>query len=140
MGAIAQIWADLIHVSGGKVSLPKFCWWLVWWNWHTGKARLATVDEVAAQIKLTNEASQETKVLQTKNPSELVRQLGLLNDLEGTHQDDWDKCYSILKKMSHWMNKHYIIHKNTWRIYQNIWFSAGQYPIAVTSWTKKQCE
>eukprot|EP00957_Ditylum_brightwellii_P109562 8356060-Ditylum_brightwellii.AAC.1 len=61
MRVIAQTWTDLNHGSGGKVSLPKSCWWLVWWNWHAGKARLATVDEVAAQIKLTNGASQETK-------------------------------------------------------------------------------
>eukprot|EP00957_Ditylum_brightwellii_P098884 7533299-Ditylum_brightwellii.AAC.1 len=80
------------------------------------------------------------KVLQRKNLSESVRQPGLLNDLEGAHKDDWDKHYSTLKKMSHRMNKHYITPKNTWWIYQNIWLPARQYPLAVTSWTKKQCE
>eukprot|EP00957_Ditylum_brightwellii_P035052 2657244-Ditylum_brightwellii.AAC.1 len=88
MCVIAQTWADLIHGSGGKVSLPKSCWLLVWLNWNAGKASLDTIDEVAAQIKLTNGKTQEAKALQRKNPSESVRQLGLLNDLEGTPQDN----------------------------------------------------
>eukprot|EP00957_Ditylum_brightwellii_P190593 14508693-Ditylum_brightwellii.AAC.1 len=74
---------------------------------------------MVAQIKLNNKESQEAKVLQRKNPPESVRQLGFLNDLEGMHQDDWDKHYSTLKKMSHQINKHYITPKNAWRIYQN---------------------
>eukprot|EP00957_Ditylum_brightwellii_P051960 3941376-Ditylum_brightwellii.AAC.1 len=45
MHVIAQTWADLIHGSGGKVLLPKSCWWLVQWNWKVGKACLATIDE-----------------------------------------------------------------------------------------------
>eukprot|EP00957_Ditylum_brightwellii_P191533 14582819-Ditylum_brightwellii.AAC.1 len=72
MRVIAQTWTDLIHGSGVKVSLPKSCWWLVWWNWNARKARLTAIDEVAAQIKLTNRESQEAKVLQRKNPSESV--------------------------------------------------------------------
>eukprot|EP00957_Ditylum_brightwellii_P055111 4177307-Ditylum_brightwellii.AAC.1 len=42
MRTIAQTWAELIYGSGGEVSLPKSCWWLVWWSWKEGKARLAT--------------------------------------------------------------------------------------------------
>eukprot|EP00957_Ditylum_brightwellii_P073668 5597538-Ditylum_brightwellii.AAC.1 len=42
MQNIAQTWADLIYGSGGEVSLPKLCWWLVWWNWTDGKTKLAT--------------------------------------------------------------------------------------------------
>eukprot|EP00957_Ditylum_brightwellii_P168597 12832769-Ditylum_brightwellii.AAC.1 len=41
MRNIAQTWADLIYGSDGEVSLPKSCWWLVWWNWKDGKAKLA---------------------------------------------------------------------------------------------------
>eukprot|EP00957_Ditylum_brightwellii_P039561 2992789-Ditylum_brightwellii.AAC.2 len=61
MQVIAQTWADLIHGSGSKVSLPKSCWWLVWWNWKGGKACLVTINEVEAQIKIINGKSQEAK-------------------------------------------------------------------------------
>eukprot|EP00957_Ditylum_brightwellii_P053908 4084213-Ditylum_brightwellii.AAC.1 len=50
----AQTWADLIYGSGGVISLPKLCWWLVWWNWKEVKASLASVAEVDAQILFIN--------------------------------------------------------------------------------------
>eukprot|EP00957_Ditylum_brightwellii_P065702 4983537-Ditylum_brightwellii.AAC.1 len=46
MTIIAQTWADLIHGSGGEISMEKPCWWLVWWNWKDNKANLATINEV----------------------------------------------------------------------------------------------
>eukprot|EP00957_Ditylum_brightwellii_P078824 5994115-Ditylum_brightwellii.AAC.1 len=59
MCCVAQTWADLIHGSGSEVSMEMSCWGLVWWMWNKGKARLATVAEVDAAIKLTNGNSTE---------------------------------------------------------------------------------
>eukprot|EP00957_Ditylum_brightwellii_P030633 2321287-Ditylum_brightwellii.AAC.1 len=52
MTIIAQTWADLVYGLGGDVLMPTSCWWLVWWSWKGGKASMATVAEVDAQVKL----------------------------------------------------------------------------------------
>eukprot|EP00957_Ditylum_brightwellii_P212231 15367112-Ditylum_brightwellii.AAC.2 len=72
MCTIAQTWADLLYGSGGEVYLPKSCWWLVWWHWKEGKARLASVAEVDAQIPLTNRQMGETDTLKRREPLEAI--------------------------------------------------------------------
>eukprot|EP00957_Ditylum_brightwellii_P102759 7831129-Ditylum_brightwellii.AAC.1 len=99
MQNIAQTWADLIYGSGGEVSLPKSCWWLVWWNWKDDKAKLATVSEVDAQINLVNQQTEETAILERKDPSNAIRQLGVQNNLLVGQTADFSKRYSLSMKM-----------------------------------------
>eukprot|EP00957_Ditylum_brightwellii_P103187 7864445-Ditylum_brightwellii.AAC.1 len=73
MRVIAQMWADLIYASGGEVSLPKSCWWLVWWNWNKGKASLASVEELETQIQLTNRQIGKTATLKRRDPPNAIQ-------------------------------------------------------------------
>eukprot|EP00957_Ditylum_brightwellii_P050690 3842920-Ditylum_brightwellii.AAC.1 len=63
MWCVAQTWSDLLHSSGGEVSMKRSCWGLVWWLWDKRKAWLAMVAEVDVSIELTNGTSTETLVL-----------------------------------------------------------------------------
>eukprot|EP00957_Ditylum_brightwellii_P041780 3163771-Ditylum_brightwellii.AAC.1 len=96
--AIAQTWADLIFGSCGNVSLPKSCWWLMWWNWKNGKARIATIAEVEAQIKLRSDVDTEMHTLSRKEPTDSIQQLGLLNNPVGILVENYNKRYSTYKK------------------------------------------
>eukprot|EP00957_Ditylum_brightwellii_P120635 9202577-Ditylum_brightwellii.AAC.1 len=104
MRVIAKTWADLIHGSGGEVSLSKSCWWLVWWNWKKGKASLASVEEVEAQIQLTNRQTSNRVTLKRRETLDAIRQLGLENDLLGGQKTDYKKrpistgVYNMFKK------------------------------------------
>eukprot|EP00957_Ditylum_brightwellii_P066837 5072150-Ditylum_brightwellii.AAC.1 len=42
--------------------------------------------------------------------------------------------------MAHRIKKNFISPKNAWHIYQNVWLPSGQYSLACTTWTKKECE
>eukprot|EP00957_Ditylum_brightwellii_P200028 15248855-Ditylum_brightwellii.AAC.1 len=42
--------------------------------------------------------------------------------------------------MAHQIKKQFITPQNAWWIYQNVWLLAGQYPLACTMWTKKECK
>jgi hypothetical protein len=140
MQNIAQTWSDLICGSGGEVSMAKSCWWLVWWNWTDGVTRLATIEEVNAQIYLRNGRSPNLHLLKRKQRDESICQLGLLNNTTRKLDEDFDKRYSTNKKMSIRIQQHFIKPKNAWQIYQNVWLPWGQYPLAVTRWSKKECE
>eukprot|EP00957_Ditylum_brightwellii_P200029 15248855-Ditylum_brightwellii.AAC.2 len=86
MKVITQTWSDLIHGSGGEISKEKSCWWLVWWNWKAGKAMLATIEEVGAQITLTNSPPLARRTLKWKNPDKAIRQFGLKSHLLGKNK------------------------------------------------------
>eukprot|EP00957_Ditylum_brightwellii_P083770 6367362-Ditylum_brightwellii.AAC.1 len=70
---VAQTWADLIYGSEGKVSMEKSCWGLVWWLWTGGKARLATVAEIEAEVKLTHGKANKEAVLNQIKPTDAIR-------------------------------------------------------------------
>eukprot|EP00957_Ditylum_brightwellii_P196136 14944257-Ditylum_brightwellii.AAC.1 len=86
MRTVAQTWADLIYGFGGKVLMEKSCWRLVWWIWKDGKARIATTDGITAEVKLTNGKEQNAVVLQRIKPTDAIRQLGVKNDMIGSHK------------------------------------------------------
>eukprot|EP00957_Ditylum_brightwellii_P155210 11815863-Ditylum_brightwellii.AAC.1 len=101
---------------------------------------MATVAEVDAQVKLRSSMNPELHILNRKEPMDAIRQLGLLNNPTGVLTEDYNKRYSTYKRMTYRIYKHFITPKNAWRIYQNIWLPAGQYPLAVTNWSLKECE
>eukprot|EP00957_Ditylum_brightwellii_P176529 13444133-Ditylum_brightwellii.AAC.1 len=47
---IAQIWEKLLFGSGGKLSIKKFRWYLLWWIWENGEPHLATKEEQPAEV------------------------------------------------------------------------------------------
>eukprot|EP00957_Ditylum_brightwellii_P095721 7293235-Ditylum_brightwellii.AAC.1 len=112
MRTIAQTWTDLIYRSGGEVSLPKSCWWLVWWQWKAEKAHLASVAKVDAQIKLINRQAGVSDVLKQREPEDAIRQLGLKNDLLGTQKVDFEKRHTHSVKMVYRIRKQFISPKN----------------------------
>eukprot|EP00957_Ditylum_brightwellii_P064129 4865232-Ditylum_brightwellii.AAC.2 len=91
--------------------MEKLCWWLVWWNWKYRKATLAKIEEVDAQITLTNGQSPERYILKRKDPSKAIHQLCIKNDLLGKQSVEYKGQYST-----------------------------RQYPLACTSWSKKADE
>eukprot|EP00957_Ditylum_brightwellii_P041114 3112409-Ditylum_brightwellii.AAC.2 len=101
---------------------------------------IATMTKVDAQVKLQSCTNPTFHTLQQKNPDDSICQLGLLNNLLEVLKDDYNKRYSTYAKMAYRISKHFITPKNAWRIYQNVWLPAGQYPLAVTNWTLKECE
>eukprot|EP00957_Ditylum_brightwellii_P152455 11605550-Ditylum_brightwellii.AAC.1 len=53
---------------------------------------------------------------------------------------DYLKRYFTSIEMAHRIRNNFISPKNAWRIYQNVWLPAGQYPLACTTCTKKESE
>eukprot|EP00957_Ditylum_brightwellii_P104419 7952930-Ditylum_brightwellii.AAC.1 len=61
---------------------------------------MATITEVDAQVKLGNGINPELHTLNRKEPTNLIRQLGLLNNPIGVLTEDYKKKYSTYKKMA----------------------------------------
>eukprot|EP00957_Ditylum_brightwellii_P188092 14320010-Ditylum_brightwellii.AAC.1 len=118
--------------------MAKSCWWLVWWNWEDGKARLAITEELDTEIYLTNGMWPERYLLKQKNLDDSIRQLGLLNNPLGELNNDHDKHFPTCKQVSFCISKNFITPNNTWRIYQNVLLPVDQYPLTMTSWSRNQ--
>eukprot|EP00957_Ditylum_brightwellii_P108237 8257916-Ditylum_brightwellii.AAC.1 len=140
MRTVAQTWADLIYGSRGKVSMEKSCWGLVWRIWKDGKARVATTNNITAEVKLTHGKEQNTVVLHRIEPTDAIRQLGVKNDMIGGHNVNFSNRYKSNIRMARRIKKNIISLKNAWRIYQSIWLPTVQYPLACTTWSWKECE
>eukprot|EP00957_Ditylum_brightwellii_P048715 3696571-Ditylum_brightwellii.AAC.1 len=138
MRTVAQTWANLIYGSRGKVLMEKSCWGLVWWIWKDSKARIATTDNITAEVKLTHSKEQNAMVLQHIKPTDAIRQLGIKNNMIGGHKVDFSNRYKSSIRMARWIKKNFISPKNALRIYQNIWLPAVQYPLACTTWSQKE--
>eukprot|EP00957_Ditylum_brightwellii_P131359 10018201-Ditylum_brightwellii.AAC.1 len=135
MRGVAQTWADLMYGSGGKVSMEKSCWGLVWWVWTGGKARLATAADIKAEVKLTHGKENKAVVLNWIKPTDAIRQLGQKNYMLGGHKVDFTKRYKLSIRMARRIKKNFISPKDAWRIYQNVWLPVAQYPLACTTWS-----
>lgn len=50
---LAQIWEHLLYSSGGALELPKYLWYLMYWEWVNGWPRLVPNVTMPGAIALT---------------------------------------------------------------------------------------
>eukprot|EP00957_Ditylum_brightwellii_P096627 7359223-Ditylum_brightwellii.AAC.1 len=94
MRDVAQTWADLIYGSRGS------------------KARLATLAEIKAEVKVTHSKANEAAVLNWIEPTDAIRQLGLKNGMLGGHKVDFTERYKSSIRMASQIKKIFISPKN----------------------------
>eukprot|EP00957_Ditylum_brightwellii_P022301 1682854-Ditylum_brightwellii.AAC.1 len=82
-------------------------------------------------MKLTIGASTRLQTIQRKNPTELLQQLGLLNNPMGDTMEKLAKCMKCSKNVAKQIWKTFVSPMNAYRLYQNVWLPACQYPLAV---------
>ena len=59
----AQIWEQMLHVSGGKLELIKCFWGMVLWKWIAGNPTLVKIVGVPANLKLTQTEHKKRKLM-----------------------------------------------------------------------------
>ena len=63
MTSDAQLWNDLLHISGGKLEFSKCLYYVLHWHWQNGKAHLTSASELGTDlIQLSDEHDVSTVV------------------------------------------------------------------------------
>eukprot|EP00957_Ditylum_brightwellii_P110984 8464268-Ditylum_brightwellii.AAC.1 len=73
---LTRIQDRLIHGSGGELSHNKTYWWLIWWIWENGEARMATKQDVDIDLEIRFGNNMSDTRLKRKEPNESIAQLG----------------------------------------------------------------
>lgn len=50
---IAQTWERLLHFSGGSLNLSKCSWYIMYWDWVSGRPALRPISKTDTQVQLT---------------------------------------------------------------------------------------
>ncbi|KAI2501852.1 hypothetical protein MHU86_12617 [Fragilaria crotonensis] len=57
---IAQTWERLLHFSGGSLNLSKCSWYIMYWDWTSGRPALRPISPTDPKVLLTRGSDRET--------------------------------------------------------------------------------
>jgi hypothetical protein len=135
----AQTWEQLLFGSGGRLCHKKTFWWLIWWVWKDGKAKMATKSDVDTAMRIKFGRDTTTTTIKRKNCNEVAKDLGVLVNPEGDFCPEFERREKISIQVTQRLKRTSLSAKNAYRLYHNIWLPSMQYPLAVTSFSKEQC-
>ena len=92
---LAQSWEHLLHLSGGQLNLKKCSWFVMRWEWHSGRPTLRPIKSIDRPLRLHSGSitQHKTTIRQTSLDSS-TRMLGVMLNPLGTFSDH----LSFLKK------------------------------------------
>ena len=129
----AQLWRDLLHVSGGELSHIKFSYHVTHYQFtHTGAPVLDTTDDLSPiQITINN----EIQTIKKLSPYKTHKTLGCYACPAGKNGFDELKLKSTtLGKM---LFSSDCSHHESWTFYRAIYLSSMTYPLAVSSFSEE---
>ena len=75
---IAQTWEHLLHLSGGKLNLSNFSWYILRWEWEKGCPVIRPMHPTDPTIRLQQGSSIEQTTIQRSALDKSHRMLGVL--------------------------------------------------------------
>ena len=92
---IAQSWEHILHLSGGQLNLKKCSWFIMRWEWHSGRPTLRPIKPMDAPLQLhSGSITQHKTTIRRTSLDSSTRMLGVMLNPSGTFSDH----ISFLKK------------------------------------------
>ena len=139
MKKIAQDFERKLFTTGGALALHKCFWYLIIWKWmEDGTAKMKTKSEAPGEIHLTQADNRDTTAKITrKEIDESERTLGVrLNPAQNMTQET-EFRYAQIKKWAASVTNSRLSRKEVSMAYHRILLPMITYPLAVTTFTKK---
>ena len=83
LGKLAQHYERLLWSTGGALNIGKCSWNLISWRWKNGRAKLATIEQAPAALRLTAGMSLQKETVPRLQPTETYRTLGVFLNGKG---------------------------------------------------------
>jgi hypothetical protein len=74
---VSQTWEHLLHLSGGKLNLAKCSWYVMYWEWTSGRPQLREILPADPDITLHQGSQPETTKIRRTSLDESSRMLGV---------------------------------------------------------------
>jgi hypothetical protein len=74
---VAQTWEHLLYLSGGKLNLAKCSWYVMYWEWESGRPRLCKTQPTDPTIQLYQVSQASTTAIRRTSVDESTIMLGV---------------------------------------------------------------
>ena len=132
-----QKWNDSARLGGAQLNQSKGSWYLVYWIWENGYARLATIEESPASLVVTHEG--QTTTIQRIEPHIGSRVVGVR--MEPCCNDNAEFNFRM-KEVKDFTTNYAIApinRREAKMAHEGILLAKLRYPLAVTTFDNKRC-
>ena len=84
---VAQTWEHLLHLSGGKLNLSKCSWYVLRWDWKSGRPHLQKIQSSDPPLAIRQGASDDLVSIRRTELTESSKMLGVLLNPLGDFTD-----------------------------------------------------
>ena len=99
---IAQTWEHILFLSGGKLNLSKCSWYVLSWEWKSGRTCLRPILPSDPTISLHQGNHTEVSEIKRTDPAESTRMLGVYLNPMGDFSDHLE----VLKQKANSYSSH----------------------------------
>jgi len=132
-----QKWTDTSQLGGTRLNQSKGRWYLYYWIWDNGKARLASIDESPAELTVRDDGVQTT--IKRMEPNIGTRMLGYRLDPECNENDEYKFRTNEIKEFINKFNIAPINRMEAKLAHEGILVARLGYILAMTTFDDKRC-
>ena len=142
MQKVVQLWKCLLFASGGALAIQKCFYYLVDWCWdHNSFSVLSyNITPSDPQLVMTSGRSTSTHTIPKVENNIGRRTLGVHLSSDGFFEDEFSHRQQQALKWVHNISIAPLSQEETYTAYCTMWRPSFEFPLPVTSFTKKQCK
>ena len=133
----ANLWNNVLHISGGKLALHKCLYYLVSWNWNQGNATVRPATQISTTITIKS-SDGNTLPIKHQDCSIAHRMLGQYKTPIG---DDSAHLRYIQQKSDNWLETIEAAHLTkveALAAFETMWFPSIAFGLGTTNLTYKE--
>jgi hypothetical protein len=141
MQKVAQLWERLLFASGGALAIQKCFYYLIDWHWdHIRFPVLSSnLASPGPQLVMTSGRSTSSTSIPRVESSKGMQTLGVRLSPDGSFTDEFTHRQKQALKWVCNINTAPLTREETYTAYCTMWCPSFDFPLPVTSFTKKQC-
>jgi hypothetical protein len=141
MQKVAQLWERLLFACGGALAIQKCFYYLIDWHWdHNGFPVLSSnLASPGPQLVMTSGRSTSSTTIPQVETSIGMQTLGVRLSPDESFTDEFTHRQKQALKWVCNINTAPLTREETYTAYCTMWRPSFEFPLPVTSFTKKQC-
>jgi hypothetical protein len=135
----AQLWEQLLHITGGKLELSKCFYYPIFWKFdRDGSPYLCSPTEIARTIQVTDCKSKTQYVIESKSCSESHKTLGIMESPVGMYKAEYLHLQMKASHHSQILASSILKYNETETYYHSIYLPSMQYSLVVGTFSENQ--
>jgi hypothetical protein len=139
MSHSAQLWEQLLHLTGGKLELSKCFYYPVFWKFDSeGVPALTPPTEIDLVVQVTDSETKTSYVIESKEGSESHKTLGVMESPGGNYKEEHHRLQQKALHHAQILASSILQYKEMKTYYQSIYLPSMQYSLIVGTFSENQ--